>query len=389
MERYTERQLTHFIQFIQSPHITTDMPFGERKLKLSTGEKIIVPDVIRNIIPSRIVSQYLAYCQETADTDDFKPLGPSSLFAILKKCGATTRKSLAGLDNFSCDGSTAFDQLRNLCDELATYGECRAIELVSFLLIVIIIYSCLGVKPEVIVRLKQDLHDGRNYLKLDYRTHISSSSTVADHCSTFGLSDASSSTWRKTCDHEHEEEYVRCLSADLSLSVVYFRCDACLRLRETFDHLFSIIEQNMNIADDMRQRLRYRLEQNIQNIIEWKKHLLRTVHQDVARKHVLELLDETSVFLVADWAMKWLPARYRESQRDFFGKRGLPWHITYAIRIKPESSSNSSSTSSASSSSDHNRLFEHKTYCHVFDCAKQDGRTVTSILYSVIIYFAL
>ena len=123
MQRYSEKQLVHFIDFIQSPHITTDLPFGERKLKLSTGEKIIVPDVIRNVIPSRIVCQYLAYCKEIADGGNFKPLGSSSLFAVLQRCGAMTRKSLAGLDNFSCDGSTAFDQLRNLCDELATYGK--------------------------------------------------------------------------------------------------------------------------------------------------------------------------------------------------------------------------------------------------------------------------
>jgi hypothetical protein len=99
------------------------MPFGERSIKLSSGEKVVVPDVIRNMIPSRIVSQYLTYCEETVKTNDFKPLASSSLFAILSKCGASTRKSLAGLDNFSCDGSTAFDQLRDLCDEMATYGE--------------------------------------------------------------------------------------------------------------------------------------------------------------------------------------------------------------------------------------------------------------------------
>ena len=74
-----------------------------------------------------------------------------------------------------------------------------------FLLVSHAIYCCLGVKPEVIVRLKDDLHNGRNYLKLDYRTHISSSSRISDHCSTYGLSDANNSAWRKACDHEHDE----------------------------------------------------------------------------------------------------------------------------------------------------------------------------------------
>ena len=126
VERYTDDQLAHFIGFIQSPHITTDIPFGERKLKMSNGEKVVVPDVIRNIIPSRIVSQYLAYCKETIDGSNFKPLASSSLFAVLHKCGASTRKSLAGLDNFSSDGATAFDQLRKLCDEMATFGYYHA-----------------------------------------------------------------------------------------------------------------------------------------------------------------------------------------------------------------------------------------------------------------------
>jgi hypothetical protein len=70
---------------------------------------------------------------------------------------------------------------------------------------------CSGAKPEVIVRLKQSLHDGRNYLKLDYRTHVSNSSRIADHCSTHSLSDPSSSVWRQKCNHEHDEEYVHVL----------------------------------------------------------------------------------------------------------------------------------------------------------------------------------
>ncbi len=76
--------------------------------------------------------------------------------------------------------------------------------------------------------------------------------------------------------------------------------------------------------------------------------------------------------------------------KRFFGKRGLPWHITYAIRLRPRPSCNSSSSFSVSSSPGNNRSFEHRTFCLVFDNAKQDGRTVTSILYSVIIIiFAL
>lgn len=63
------KQLDHFLSFVTSPHIIQDLPFGERKLKLSSGQVIEVPNVIRTVIPQRIARQYTQYCQETG----FKP----------------------------------------------------------------------------------------------------------------------------------------------------------------------------------------------------------------------------------------------------------------------------------------------------------------------------
>ena len=122
VERYTKEEIIYFITFIQSPHIVTDMPFGEQKLKLSNGKKLITPDVIRNIIRSQIVSQYFAYCKGTMSGNDFKPLASSSLFAILHKYKASTRKGLSDLDSFSSDGAIAFGQIRELCDEMGMFG---------------------------------------------------------------------------------------------------------------------------------------------------------------------------------------------------------------------------------------------------------------------------
>lgn len=140
----------------------------------------------------------------------------------------------------------------------------------------------------------------------------------------------------------------------------------------------SIIESNTNVNEGIRHRLLYRLDHNVQYINDWKKHLVRTVHQDASRKYVLHSLDDSSVFLITDWAMKWIPTRYRECQREFFGKRGLPWHITYAIRTKSSLFSSAQPSSSADT-----RAFEHRTFCHVFDDVKQDGLAVISILTDV------
>ena len=48
-------KVEHFISFITSPHIIQDIPFGEKIIKLSTKEIIKVPNVIRMIVPERIV----------------------------------------------------------------------------------------------------------------------------------------------------------------------------------------------------------------------------------------------------------------------------------------------------------------------------------------------
>ena len=38
------------------------------------------------------------------------------------------------------------------------------------------------------------------------------------------------------------------------------------------------------------------------------------------------------MLLVNDWAMKFIPQKYRASQADWFGKRGISWHISVAYR---------------------------------------------------------
>ena len=110
-------QLDHFISFITSPHIIQDLPFGQRYLHLSTGKVLETPNVIRNMIPQRIVKQYMQYCYET----NFKPFSPSTRLRILS-CSATVRKSLQGLDYIAAGGAKGFDDLQRILDRLGEYS---------------------------------------------------------------------------------------------------------------------------------------------------------------------------------------------------------------------------------------------------------------------------
>ena len=98
------QQLDHFLGFITSPHLVQDLPFGEKNLELSSGGIIVVPNVIRTMIPERIVTQYIQFCTET----NFKA---STLLRILRECSASVRKSLQGLDYFAAEGTRAFEDL--------------------------------------------------------------------------------------------------------------------------------------------------------------------------------------------------------------------------------------------------------------------------------------
>ena len=138
------KQLDHFLDFITSAHIMQDLPFGEKTLKLSTKEEIAVPNVIRTLIPERIVQQYNAFCRESG----FVPMARSTLLAILNVCSASTRNSLQGLDYFTAQGAKAFEDLEGVVEEIGE--KCGK--------------GSLWVKEK-----KEQLKSAKRYLKGDYK----------------------------------------------------------------------------------------------------------------------------------------------------------------------------------------------------------------------------
>ena len=123
---------------------------------------------------------------------------------------------------------------------------------------------------------------------------MSQSSPVPDHCRAFALSDPKYSAFQARCDHEHNEI-----------------CDRCSLLTETLlDIEAGFAAQTENLSSGEREELLlFGVKQGKAAIWSWKSHLLRSVIQDSARVEMLEKLDESSVLLVQDWAMKYLPRK--------------------------------------------------------------------------------
>ena len=114
-------KVDHFIEFINRPYFYQDVSFGTKLLKLDSGETIEVPNVVRTVTRSTMISQYIQFCQE----EKCEPLSRSSLSKILEVREASQRKSLQGLDNTATDGSAAFQTVERIVDDLEKGGLAR------------------------------------------------------------------------------------------------------------------------------------------------------------------------------------------------------------------------------------------------------------------------
>ena len=134
----------------------------------------------------------------------------------------------------------------------------------------------------------------------------------------------------------------------------------CETLKEVLEKIQNCFV-NCTISQEERDDLTYSYRQAVESIQAWKSHQLRCSRQDEARTNVLDNLDQNSVHITQDWAMKFLPQKYRESQSDWFGKRGISWHITVVARKVQEH-------------------FQHQSFIHIVENSKQDSMTVVRII---------
>ena len=65
-----------------------------------------------------------------------------------------------------------------------------------------------------------------------------------------------------------------------------------------------------------------------------------------------------------DWAMKFIPTKFREKQEDWFGKKGLSWHISCLVYFEKDTP-------------------KVITFLHLFDAISQDSDCVLGIIDSV------
>ncbi|KAL9970005.1 hypothetical protein ACROYT_G022307 [Oculina patagonica] len=316
-------KVDHFIDFVNRPYFYQDVAYGTRVLKLDSGEKVTMPNVVRTVTRSTMIHQYLQYCAE----ESFTPLSRRTLFKILEVREASQRKSLRGLANIATDGAAGFESLEKIVDELQT----------------------LGAAQKWCSECKAALKESKCYLKTEYPVHCKNqSSTCPDHCRTFALSDNTDNSFKIECDHAHDTV-----------------CNDCEALKGVLQEIEEQVRSGpiSFYSDEHKDDVLYDLANAKRSILDWKAHILRSCHQEKAKQDMLQNLDTTEAIVVLDWAMKFQQMKFREKQSDWFGKRGLSWHISSVVFREEK----------------HQEL-EVQSYAHLFDSCNQDGYAVASIV---------
>ena len=127
---------------------------------------------------------------------------------------------------------------------------------------------------------------------------------------------------------------------------------------------------DLDLSEKQKERAGWDLDNSVASIDAWKAHLLRTFQQDQARQDTLDRLDDQTIIVINDWAI-----RFRETQSRWFAKRGISWHFFAVVH---KSNHPDCPVVSASEHTIH-------TYVVAIDSCKQDWFSVSCILEEVLV----
>lgn len=201
--------------------------------------------------------------------------------------------------------------------------------------------------------IKDQLMQAEDYLKSRYENNCTTDNSCSSHCAKHGLSNVNDSRLTATCSQTH--------------NVV---CYECYNIISIFPNLKSTTEKFLNNDEKQKSETIFKIDQAEQKIMSWQKHLLRSSQQSLAKKFVMNIVDNhpNSALLVRDWAQKIEPCFGIESQEQYYGKSGMSLHAdVFMMKIDQE--------------------WKKYVYITAFDKTEQDAIDVFSITNAVAEHF--
>ena len=186
--------------------------------------------------------------------------------------------------------------------------------------------------------------EAKLYLKTIYRDNCKAKDQCRDHCTAFAVSNPADADYRIDCSHDHNTS-----------------CNDCEALKKAIQEIHSAIEKySSKINNRKEDDLRHDAPVAEEKVKEWKAHM-HTHNQEKCKQSILLSLLEDEVFILSDWAMKFLQIKFREKQSELFAKRGVNWHLCSVIVKK-------------------GGKLEVSSYAHLLNSCSQDWFAVLSIL---------
>ena len=151
----------------------------------------------------------------------------------------------------------------------------------------------------------------------------------ACHCAwfVFGRRDPATTT---ICDINSSSEKEVTEGAELCGHIHSGNCAPCnemVTLHMSCKSLVTSMQQHADLSIYCSEEIQ-RFDYLASNYWHYIGHQYRLIHEDYRRKFQEEECknDPSRIMVVADFAMKFLPLRYRESMSEWFGKKGITWH---------------------------------------------------------------
>ncbi len=334
VERVSNPTINECVRFIYCPRNRDIMASGSKKVMLSDGKSIVLPQVKRRTSRNELYEDYCRMKRESTSSASIPLLKKSSFFNVIGRLTS---------------GQAQMTKCVDYCLGVLIHENVKKLERV--------VNVCV---KDVLKReqLQKEINAVTDYLKHDYVCELKE----------FG--DPVSSTRRALVGYNDGTENVE---RDIS------RSDNCLKA-------FQVIENVRCAVEELTEPLSEVLNDCGNKFKLFMAHKLRChVQQSVygeTEKWLDEQPAETAAIVTIDFKQKFIPKKYREKQTDYFGKKGMSWHgSTMTIRSAITGSVNERQRRSNSLNNETSTNRKHIHFDHICrNDTDQKAATVASIL---------
>ena len=173
-----------------------------------------------------------------------------------------------------------------------------------------------GLEREVEASFRKSIDSGRLYLKTNYYRNLAFHSEVKSHCVGLACSDN---------DPKAPEFAHQCFGSHSK------SCEHCDNLQDLFEAFMGLLQRKRSdFVDDMDFiEAEHEVNEANERVWAYRQHIVRTWIQQVKWTDILNTLGPGTAMVTSDWAMKFEPKRWMETQLEWYGKK-VSW-LSYSV----------------------------------------------------------